>query len=132
MASYTPNLNLKKPAGSESVVIGDINGNMDTIDSAYGSMSSLIAEKPSKVDCGSVNSSTPLSISMSNGERSIIVGIGSHERRTFMVTAYVSGSGSVSLVEINKGNYISIATSTNTVTITSTDSSDSYVRKILL
>ena len=34
MASYTPNLNLKKPAGSEAVVIGDINGNMDLIDTA--------------------------------------------------------------------------------------------------
>lgn len=40
MASYTTNLNLKKPAGSENVAIGDINGNMDTIDSAYGSLNS--------------------------------------------------------------------------------------------
>ena len=38
MASYTTNLNLKKPAGSENVAIGDINGNMDTIDTAYGSL----------------------------------------------------------------------------------------------
>ena len=35
MASYTTNLNLKKPAGSENVAIGDINGNMDIIDTAY-------------------------------------------------------------------------------------------------
>lgn len=39
MASYTTNLNLKKPAGSENVAIGDINNNMDIIDSAYGKMS---------------------------------------------------------------------------------------------
>ena len=38
MASYTTNLNLKKPAGSENVAIGDINGNMDTIDTAYGAL----------------------------------------------------------------------------------------------
>jgi hypothetical protein len=38
MASYTTNLNLKKPAGSENVAIGDINGNMDIIDTAYGAL----------------------------------------------------------------------------------------------
>jgi len=34
MATYTTNLNLKKPAASDLVSIGDINGNMDTLDSA--------------------------------------------------------------------------------------------------
>ena len=38
MASYTTNLNLKKPAGSENVAIGDINNNMDTIDQAFGTL----------------------------------------------------------------------------------------------
>lgn len=42
MASYTTNLNLKKPAGSENVAIGDINNNMDTIDTAYGTLNSKI------------------------------------------------------------------------------------------
>ena len=32
MATYTTALNLKKPAGGENVLIGDINGNMDTLD----------------------------------------------------------------------------------------------------
>jgi|GEM_PF-4605315 len=32
MATYTPNLNLKKPAGTDNVNIADINTNMDTID----------------------------------------------------------------------------------------------------
>ena len=44
MASYTTNLNLKKPAGSENVAIGDINNNMDLIDSAYGLLNSKIAK----------------------------------------------------------------------------------------
>ena len=43
MATYTTNLNLKKPAGSENVSIGDINNNMDTIDSAVGTLSDQIA-----------------------------------------------------------------------------------------
>ena len=34
MASYTPNLNLKKPAGTEDININDINGNSDIIDAA--------------------------------------------------------------------------------------------------
>lgn len=42
MASYTTNLNLKKPAGSENVAIGDINNNMDTIDNAYGTLNSKL------------------------------------------------------------------------------------------
>ena len=45
MASYTTNLNLKKPAGSENVAIGDINNNMDAIDQAYGSLSSQVNVK---------------------------------------------------------------------------------------
>ena len=36
MATYTTNLNLKKPAGTEDINIADINGNMDTIDAECG------------------------------------------------------------------------------------------------
>ena len=43
MATYTSNLNLKKPAGSENVAIGDINNNMDTIDQAYGTLNSQLS-----------------------------------------------------------------------------------------
>lgn len=38
MASYTENLNLKKPAGNENVSIDDINGNMDAIDEEFGNV----------------------------------------------------------------------------------------------
>jgi hypothetical protein len=36
MASYTTNLNLKKPGTDEDALILDINNNMDAIDSAIG------------------------------------------------------------------------------------------------
>ena len=36
MATYTTNFNLKKPAGTDSVAISDINGNMDIIDNELG------------------------------------------------------------------------------------------------
>ena len=49
MATYTTNLNLKKPAGSENVSIGDINNNMDTIDSAVGTLSDQIARQQERM-----------------------------------------------------------------------------------
>ena len=36
MATYTPKLNLKKPAGTEDINVNDLNGNMDTIDAYCG------------------------------------------------------------------------------------------------
>lgn len=41
MASYTTNLNLKKPTSEESLLVADINNNMDTIDSAFTSIHGL-------------------------------------------------------------------------------------------
>ena len=54
MATYTTNLNLKKPAGSENVSIGDINNNMDTIDSAVGTLSDQIASKTGSLGATSI------------------------------------------------------------------------------
>ena len=54
MATYTTNLNLKKPAGSENVSIGDINNNMDTIDSAVGTLNDQIAS----ISTGTLSSET--------------------------------------------------------------------------
>ena len=42
MATYTSNLNLKKPAASDTVSIADINDNMDTIDSAVAALSPVL------------------------------------------------------------------------------------------
>ena len=43
MATYTTNLNLKKPAGTDSALIGDINDNMDLIDEAVAARHILTA-----------------------------------------------------------------------------------------
>lgn len=48
MASYTTNLNLKKPAASEKVSIADINGNMDIIDTAYSTVNGNISAVESR------------------------------------------------------------------------------------
>ena len=54
MATYTPNLNLKKPAGTDYVRIADFNENADTIDATIGNKGQLqTADKTSLV--GAIN-----------------------------------------------------------------------------
>ena len=43
MATYTPNYNLKKPAGGENALVGDLSDNMDIIDSELGKLSADLA-----------------------------------------------------------------------------------------
>lgn len=48
MASYTPNYNLKKPAGGEYYDVADQNGNMDLIDTALKSHDTTLSGKAGK------------------------------------------------------------------------------------
>ena len=41
MATYTPNLNLKKPAGTDYVLVADFNQNADTLDGSIGDLGQL-------------------------------------------------------------------------------------------
>ena len=43
MASYTPNLNLKKPAGTEDINVADMNGNSDILDTAIKALRDFVA-----------------------------------------------------------------------------------------
>lgn len=61
MASYTSHYNLKKPAGSEKVQIGDINGNMDTLDTELYSTNQAIANVRSLASAGSFSTLEGLS-----------------------------------------------------------------------
>jgi len=45
MATYTTNYNLKKPAASDYVSVGDINDNMDTLDTTIKSVSDTASAK---------------------------------------------------------------------------------------
>lgn len=44
MATYTSNLSLKKPAGSDNMNVNDINSNMDTLDAAVASVYKFASE----------------------------------------------------------------------------------------
>ena len=43
MATYTPNLNLKKPAGTEDINVADMNGNSDILDAAIKALLDFVA-----------------------------------------------------------------------------------------
>ena len=55
MASYTPNLNLKKPATSDLVSIADINGNMDALDTAVANKLDADAEEIRATQFGGID-----------------------------------------------------------------------------
>lgn len=53
MATYTTNLNLKKPAQSDKIRIADINGNSDDIDAAFGAIgTSSVATQIGNIESG--------------------------------------------------------------------------------
>ena len=60
MATYTPNLNLKKPASSDAADIADINGNMDLIDAFAAAL--LNKTYPVGSIYMSVNSTSPATL----------------------------------------------------------------------
>lgn len=55
MASYTPNLNLIKPADADSYDVANDNGNMDKIDAAYGTLNSNIRTIHPTTELGTMN-----------------------------------------------------------------------------
>ena len=94
MASYTTNLNLKKPAGSENVAIGDINNNMDAIDAAYGTLNSSLNKKPDYFTT-TLSANTSKTLTLSNNSRAVLYTIGSSDTRNTEYLIYASSTGTV-------------------------------------
>lgn len=109
MASYTTNLNLKKPAGSENVSIGDINNNMDAIDSAYGTVTSQLSSTTLKRLSNRSDSPTH-TYSVPSGSRHFVVAYGGGSARYWAGFVYVSSTGNVTPMEVSKGSQISSVT----------------------
>ena len=124
MASYTTNLNLKKPAGSENVAIGDINNNMDAIDQACGS---LINGKANKAYLVSSTSGTTHEITFPNSAKCIVVGVGGSTARQFAAIVDVSSTGGVTMTEIISASGVTLSTSANKLIITYAASASAYV-----
>jgi hypothetical protein len=113
MASYTTNLNLKKPAGSENVAIGDINNNMDAIDQAYGTMDSKIASMVKSYKITRDTSGTSHSITVPSSSWHLITIATNGTAAFWMGYVFCNGSGGLSTLEIKKGSDITVSTSTN-------------------
>ena len=126
MASYTSNLNLKKPSGSENVAIGDINNNMDLIDSAYGELESSIDNfVPSKL-LSIESASYDISIG-NNGRHLIVIGAANAAARVLVLFVSVSASGDVTVAQVFKGSGVSYTTGTNKVTVTQNTSTSNVI-----
>lgn len=126
MASYTTNLNLKKPAGSENVSIGDINNNMDLIDQAYGNMNSSITDMvPSKL-MSTDSASFEISIA-NNGRHLLVITATNATSRSLVLVVSTSSTGGVNVAELYKGGTVSYTTDNNKITVTQNTSTASIV-----
>jgi hypothetical protein len=90
MASYTPNLNLKKPADGDAYDIADENGNMDKIDTAVQSLresvsNSSISDTHIKAFTVSANSSKAVTPTVSRFQPFLILA-----QRNFLFVVYAS------------------------------------------
>ena len=114
MASYTTNLNLKKPAGSENVAIGDINNNMDTIDQAYGTLNSNVKALKNHFAVSSNNTETVTLI----GTGVLVTGHASvpNQRGIYMVGANI-------VSPIIEASNLSVSVSNGVLSITNSGSS---------
>lgn len=117
MASYTTNLNLKKPSGSENVSIGDINNNMDTIDQAYGNMKDFVKSKAFTA------SESPFTINFPTNSRHLIILAGSNAARSGAYIIRCATDGTMTVAAISSGSAITYDESvSNKVTFTFTGS----------
>lgn len=123
MASYTTNLNLKKPAGGENVLIGDINGNMDTIDAKVGgvtmgttatTLTGAIAELSDQMATKgtfeaikqNITSDGNVTVNLSSFRYILFLYyVGLHHRQTaFYPVAYLAGSGRCGFDNLNNSS----------------------------
>lgn len=102
MATYTPNIDLKKPAQSDKIRIADLNGNADNIDAALGADFG-VSNKPSVDDA--VNSLGAGLAIISNGDIHAAITAGQY--------VYVRGHGT-----LTEGLYVATANVSQNVALT--------------
>ena len=127
MASYTTNLNLKKPAGSENVAIGDINNNMDTIDQAYGTLNSNINSLIPQKIIRATDATTSITLNIPNSARIMIDFLSNSVNADFSINMLSSTTGTIAIQEKAKGSEVTFDTSvTNKLTINLSNSRAGY------
>ena len=121
MATYTTNLNLEKPDKTEKVSIAKLNNNMDTIDSAVGSINSHI-NNLYKIHKGTT-SGLSYSFAMPNTTQGLLIAGALAPISLIMV------SGTLSTSDVPTG--YTITESGNVVTLTKASGSEIPVTVIL-
>lgn len=116
MASYTPNINLKKPTTSEYYNVLDENSNKDKIDTAIGTLNSKLGQVAFKK--GSLPSNATATFTIPNGGRNIIFFVDSTSTRQAAYIVSASAAGAVFYKAIATGTDLTISTDTNTFTVT--------------
>lgn len=115
MATYTSNLNLKKPAANENVNIADINGNMNLIDSAVGNLQSAIGStKFIRKNCAS---NASLTYTFTNSCAFVAICSGAASTAKLIVLGNCTTDGSISYQSIYSGSSaVTFETSSFTLT----------------
>lgn len=129
MATYTSNLNLKKPAANENVNIADINSNMNLIDSAVGNLQSAIGStKFVRKYCASGSS---LTFTFSDSCAFAAFCSGAAPAAKLIVLGNCTTTGTMSYKEIYSGTS-SITFNTDTFTITFVNGSTAGLSVVLI
>ena len=108
MASYTTNLDLKKPAQSDKIRIADINGNMDDIDAAFGAIGDTsVATQVSDIRAGmAIVSVSNTHDAIASGEYVYVTGHDTLDDGLYVATAAIAANGTLSssnLTAVSKG-----------------------------
>lgn len=131
MATYTTNLNLKKPAANEMVDITDINGNMNLIDSAFGSVQSALAS--TKFVRKSCASNASLTYTFSNSCAFVAFCSGASPSAKIIILGNCTTAGSVSYQIISPvTTSLTVSTETFVLTVENGSSATLSVSLVLI
>ena len=108
MATYTTNLDLKKPAQSDKIRIADINGNMDKIDEAFGDIGDTsVATQVSDIRAGmAIVAVSNTHAAIASGEYVYVTGHETLDDGLYTASSAIAANGTLSssnLTTVSKG-----------------------------
>ena len=116
MASYTPNINLKKPTTSEMYNVLDWNDNSDKIDTAIGNLNSQTAKKAEK----RIAAGESAAFTFSNYQTTALIFCASGNTNA---TLYIYSNGYMAPVATDTDVTVTLSQDYKTVTVTNASSS---------
>ena len=133
----TPNLGLRIPQGTDPASVGDINYNSNLIDTKLGAVGndsvqdqidSLNGNKGNVLYITSSASGTSHILTLPNGFRGIVCGLGGSLLRQFFAIVDVTAAGSITPSNVYSGSGVTITSSANNeITITYQSAGYAYI-----